>query len=86
VRVRPRAAREGLAGAREGALVVRLTAPPVEGQANAALVRLVGRVLGVAPSAVALVRGATGRDKLLRVSGLSAADVRARLARAEAGR
>jgi uncharacterized protein YggU (UPF0235/DUF167 family) len=65
--------------------VVRLTAPPVEGQANAALARLIGRVLGVAPSAVTLVRGASGRDKLLRVSGLRAAEVRARLAGATEG-
>ena len=80
MRVRARAAREGLGGTREGALVVRLTAPPVEGQANAALARLLGRLLGVPPSAVTLVRGATGRDKLLRVAGVRAADARARLA------
>jgi uncharacterized protein (TIGR00251 family) len=82
VRVRPRASRDGLGGTREGALVVKLTAPPVEGQANAALARLLGRVLGVAPSAVTLVRGTTGRDKLLRVAGLRASDARSKLAAA----
>jgi uncharacterized protein (TIGR00251 family) len=79
VRVRPRASRDGLGGTREGALVVRLTAPPVEGQANAALARLLGRVFGVPPSAVTLVQGAAGRDKLVRVAGLRAAQARARL-------
>jgi uncharacterized protein YggU (UPF0235/DUF167 family) len=80
VRVLSRAARAGLGGAREGALVVKLTAPPVDGQANAALARLLARLLGVAPSAVTLVRGTSSRDKLLRVAGVRAADAHARLA------
>lgn len=84
VRVTPRASREGLAGEREGALVVRVSAPPVEGAANAAVTRLVAKALGVAPGAVEVRQGAAGRDKLLHVRGLSSADVRARLA--EAGR
>jgi uncharacterized protein (TIGR00251 family) len=79
VRVQPRAARDTLSGEREGALVVRLHAPPVEGAANTALQRFLGRALGVAPSSVAILRGQTGREKLLRVDGLSAAAVRARL-------
>jgi uncharacterized protein len=79
VRVQPRAARESLAGVREGALVVRLTAPPVEGAANAALARLLGRALGLPPSAVVLRRGAKGRDKVVQVAGLSAAQVAAAL-------
>lgn len=80
VRVQPRASEDAIAGVRAGALVVRLQAPPVDGRANAALVRFLGRVLGVPPSALALVRGAHGRDKVVRVSGLDAATVRARLA------
>jgi uncharacterized protein (TIGR00251 family) len=86
VRVQARASREALGGTREGALVVKLTAAPVEGQANAALVRLLGRLLDVAPSAVTVVRGATGREKLVRVGGIRAADARARLAEARAAR
>ena len=82
MRVQPRSSREAICGTREGALVVKLTAPPVEGQANVALARLLGRVLGVPPSAVTLVRGSTGRDKLLRVAGLGGDDARARLASA----
>jgi uncharacterized protein (TIGR00251 family) len=79
VRVQPRASREGLGGERDGALVVSLTAPPVEGKANEALVRLLGRTLGVPPSAVRVVRGATGRDKRVAVAGVTAAAALARL-------
>lgn len=79
VRVRPRAAREAVDGERQGALLVRLTAPPVEGRANEALARLLGRTLDVAPSAVKVLRGETGRDKLVAVAGLSAAAARRRL-------
>ena len=80
VRVQPRASREALGGERDGALVVRLTAPPVEGAANTALLRFLARTLGVAPSAVRIVGGAAGRNKVVEVAGLEAAGVRARLA------
>ena len=79
MRVQPRASHEALGGMRAGALVVRLTAAPVEGEANTALARFLGRLLGVAPSAVQLLRGATGREKLVRVAGLRADEARARL-------
>ena len=79
VRVQPRASRDAFGGEREGALVVRLAAPPVEGAANEALVRLLGRGLGVAPSAVRIARGARGRTKRVAVAGIDAATARARL-------
>jgi hypothetical protein len=79
VRVQPRASRDALSGERAGALVVRLTAPPVEGAANEALSRFLGRMLGVAPSAVRVVSGASGRNKLVSVAGLDAATARERL-------
>ena len=79
VRVQPRASRDALGGEREGALVVRLTAPPVDGAANEGLVRFLGKVLGVAPSALRVVTGATARRKVVAVRGLDAATVRARL-------
>jgi uncharacterized protein len=84
VRVQPRASRETVGGTREGALVVKLTAPPVDGEANAALARFLARLLGVPPSAVQLVRGAAAREKLVRVAGLRAPEARARLAAREA--
>jgi len=80
VRVQPRAAQDALAGVRAGALLVRLQAPPVDGRANEALARFLARVLDVPTSAVALVRGASGRDKVVRIAGTDAATVRARLA------
>jgi uncharacterized protein (TIGR00251 family) len=79
VRVQPRAAQDALAGVRAGALVVRLNAPPVDGRANEALLRFLAGVLGLPPSALALVRGASSRDKVVRIAGTDAASVRARL-------
>jgi uncharacterized protein (TIGR00251 family) len=79
VRVQPRASRDALGGEREGALLVRLTAPPVEGRANDALARILAHALGVPPSAVQLLRGGSGRDKLVSIAGIDAATARARL-------
>lgn len=79
VRVSPRASSNGLAGERQGALVVRVTAAPVDGGANDALTRLLARVLQVPASAVEVRHGASGRDKLLHVSGLDAKALLARL-------
>ena len=81
VRVSPRASRDELAGERNGALVVRLTAPPVEGKANAALVRFLARQLGVAPSAVSVTHGAKAREKVLLVAGARSQDLLTSLAR-----
>ncbi len=85
VRVQPRASRDEILGWRDGVLGLRVTAPPAEGLANAAVVALVARALGVRPSAVRLVRGARGRDKLVHVAGLTADAIRGRL-RDAAGR
>ena len=79
VRVKPRSSRDAIEGVREGALAVRVTAPPVEGEANAAMLRLLGKVLGIPPSALSIVRGASGREKLVAVAGIGAAAARARL-------
>jgi len=79
VRVQPGAARDEVLGWREDTLRVRVAAPPHEGRANQAVTRLLAAALGVAPSAVELVRGAAARDKLFRVRSLDAAAVRARL-------
>ena len=85
IRVRPRSSRDGVAGVHEGALVVRFTATSVEGQANAALGRVLARVLDVAPSAVRILRGESGREKLIAVAGVSPSAARARLAAALGG-
>jgi uncharacterized protein len=75
VRVQPRASKDEIVGERDGALVVRLTAPPVDNRANDALVRLVAKRLGVAPTRVTLLQGARSRDKVLAVDGLSSTDI-----------
>ena len=77
VRGAPRGSRSAIAGLHGGALKVALTAPPVEGAANAALVKLLAKKLGVAKSAVTIVRGERGRDKQVRVAGVDAAAARA---------
>lgn len=74
VRVTPRAGREALGGLRTdetGAtrLLARVSAAPVDGGANAALIKLVARSLGVAKSAVVLTSGQTARAKTLEISG-----------------
>ena len=71
VRVIPRARREEIAGERSGRVLVRLTAPPVDGAANAALCRFVARRVGVPLRSVSIVRGQTSRDKVVRVEGVS---------------
>lgn len=77
--LQPRGSRNQVMGEREGAVVIKLQAPPVDGAANAALLRFVAERLGVATSAVQLLRGHTSRGKLISVAGWSAAAVRERL-------
>jgi uncharacterized protein (TIGR00251 family) len=79
VRVQPRARCDEVVGERDGRVVVRVTAPPVDGKANVALCRLVARAAGVPPSAVEVVRGHTSRDKTVRVRGVDVGVVRAAL-------
>jgi uncharacterized protein (TIGR00251 family) len=81
VRLQPRARRAEVVGERAGAIVIRVTAPPVDGKANAALCALVADRAGVPPSRVSVVRGSASRDKVLRVEGADAAAVRAALLR-----
>jgi uncharacterized protein (TIGR00251 family) len=86
VRVQPRASRDEIVGWREGVLRVRVTAPPLEGRANAAVAALLAGALGVRPSAVRVVRGETGRDKVVSVAGLAPGEVEARLRGKESAR
>ena len=77
VRVVPRAHRDAILGVQGDALRVSLSAAPVDGAANTALVLLFARALGVPRSAVAIVHGERGRQKTLEVHGVDAAAVRA---------
>ena len=60
-------------------MLIRVTAPPVDGRANEALCRLIAKRAGVAPSRVTVIRGHTARDKVLRVEGVDGAALRAAL-------
>lgn len=72
VRVVPRASKTAAAGEHDGALKVRVAAPPVEGAANAELARFLAKRLGVAASAVEVVGGRTSKTKVVRASGAKA--------------
>jgi hypothetical protein len=84
VRVQPRARAAGVAGVTGDRLRLRLTAPPLDGRANAEAVALVAQLAGVARSAVAVSHGETHRNKTLRVRTPDPAGVAARLAAAAA--
>lgn len=79
VRVQPRSSRNAVQVV-EGTVKVWLTAPPTDGQANAALCELIADRVGVPKSAVSVIRGHSSRDKTLRIDGLSAAEIGERIA------
>ena len=79
VLARPRARRAEFAGTHDGALCVRLQAPPVDGKANEELIGFLAKELGVPKAAVTLRRGAASRRKVVAVRGRSAAAVARRL-------
>jgi len=68
---KPRASRTKLAGERDGALAVALAAPPVDGEANAELVKFFSKLLGTPKKNISVAKGATGRSKTLLISGVS---------------
>jgi uncharacterized protein (TIGR00251 family) len=78
--VQPRASRTRALGEHDGRLKLQLAAPPVDGEANAALVEFLARALGVRKADVALLRGETGRRKTVQVAGVTAAQAVAALA------
>lgn len=82
VRVQPRARENEISGWEGEALKVRLTAPPVEGKANKALVAFLAERLGVSKSAVVIVSGHGARQKIVEVAGLDEAELGRRLERA----
>jgi hypothetical protein len=73
--VKPRSSREGVGPVQGDRLIVAVNAPPVDGKANEAVVRVLAETFKVARSAVAIVRGETGRKKTVRIQGISAAAI-----------
>ena len=79
VRVVPRSSRNQIVGVEGEALKIKLTAPPVEGAANTALIEFMAEWLGVRRSAVSIVSGDKARNKLVRVSGVTQAQLLERI-------
>jgi uncharacterized protein (TIGR00251 family) len=75
VRIQPRASKNEIISREGGGLKIRLTAPPVDGAANEALIRFLADTLSVPKSQVGIVSGQTSRDKIIRIDGLSSEDV-----------
>lgn len=80
IKVVPRASRSEVVGWADGILKVRLTSPPVDGAANSELVRLIAKRVGVARSNVEITGGLTSRNKTLRIHGITAEALKAKLA------
>jgi uncharacterized protein (TIGR00251 family) len=86
IRVIPRARKSEVAGIRDNAILVRLNAPPVDGTANAELIRLLAAVLEVPRRNIQIVSGERSRGKRVQISGRTAAEVERILSNpAEAG-
>lgn len=82
IHVRPRSSRSAILGVRERALEVALTSPPADGAANAELLQLLARALDVRRGDLAIVVGASGRNKVVEVNGMTGEGARSQLARA----
>jgi len=81
VRIQPRASRNEVAGLAGDQLKIKLTAPPVEGAANEACLAFLAKLLALAPSRLAIIQGERSRNKVVRITGLTQAEVHARLLR-----
>jgi uncharacterized protein (TIGR00251 family) len=79
VRVQPRASKNQVAGIFEDALRVRLTAPPVDGEANEACRAFLASILSVSRGQVEILSGLTGRNKVVKIKGISISEVQKRL-------
>jgi uncharacterized protein (TIGR00251 family) len=85
VRVQPRGRRDEIVGWQGSTLRVRVTAPPVDGRANDAVIGVLAAAFGVPRASVGLVSGATSQNKRFRVARHSLDDLRAILARRSEG-
>lgn len=79
VRVQPGAKKSAVMGLHGGAVKIALSAPPVDGKANDALIAFVAEKVGLPRARVSLVSGMASRSKVLRITGKGAAEVRAAL-------
>lgn len=75
VLVQPRASRAKIGPRHDGRIKIAVTAPPVDGEANAAVVALLAKSLGIAKSAIEVIAGTSSRRKTIRIAGVTAAQV-----------
>lgn len=80
VLVQPRASRAKIGPVHDGRIKVSVTSPPVDGEANAAVIELFAKQLGVPKSAIEVVAGAASRRKRLRIAGTTRAAIEALIA------
>ena len=76
IRIQPRAAKNEIIMTDNGGIKIRLTAPPVDGAANESLVKFLSDILSIAKSGVEIVSGHTSREKVVRINGMTEAEVR----------
>jgi uncharacterized protein (TIGR00251 family) len=86
ISVQPRASTNTVVGWTGETLKIKLTAPPVEGAANAACLAFLADLLDLPSSRLTLIRGERSRHKLVRIAGLTKEDVRTRLTHAASGK
>ena len=86
VHVQPGARRNELVGLKEAVLYIKVAAPPRKGEANRALLELLSRALGVQRGGLDIIRGHTSRNKVIAVEGVSADELKRRLAQAVPGK
>jgi uncharacterized protein (TIGR00251 family) len=79
VKVHPRARKNAITGELGDALKLALTAPPIDGRANEACIEFFAKLLKVPRSSVTIASGQTGRNKVIRVAGMSARELRKRI-------
>ena len=79
IRVQPKSSRNQVDGFQDGALRVRVTAAPTEGQANAAVIAILAKTLGVSKSRLEIIRGYSSRDKVVSVDTLTEQEVQRKI-------
>ena len=71
VYLQPKSSKNEVVGPYRDGIKVKVTAPPVEGKANEALIRFLAKELGVSPSSIEIINGQHSREKTLKISGIS---------------
>ena len=77
--IQPKASKNEIIGPHNGALKIKITAPPVDGKANAALVEFLSEILDIPKRQIEILKGQTGRNKSVEIFGLNENELRAKL-------